>query len=75
MDKWQKGDRVVITYGDRTVDGEVTLASPNSVSLMLSFEALLGGHAGMMPVLLDDDGVYKSLIEWKPVILRRLGRA
>lgn len=49
------GALVRVTYRQRTVDATVLLASGNGKSLMLSFEALLGGYAGMMPVLWDDD--------------------
>ena len=34
----------------------VVLASENGKALMLEFEAILDGHAGMMPVLRDEDG-------------------
>jgi hypothetical protein len=59
------GDRVRITCDGRTVDGTVLLASGNGRSLMLSFEAILAGHVGMMPVLAEDDaptGEYRSLM-------------
>ena len=54
---WKTGDKVEITFGERTVDGEILLASENSKSLMLGFEAILGpgpglgGYVGMMPVM------------------------
>lgn len=56
------GDPVTIGCQGRTVQGVVELASPNGKSLMLSFEAMLAGHVGMMPVLLEDDGVFRSII-------------
>lgn len=62
------GDHVLIGYADRwSVPGIVKLASPNGKSLMLQFEALLGGYAGLMPVLQRDDGSYRDLLMGKPV--------
>lgn len=66
------GDAVEIVYGDHVVRGWVKLASGNGLSLMLEFEAVLGGFVGMMPVLLDDDGVYRDLFRRWPVKLTRL---
>ena len=64
----RKGDAVVITYDGRTVDGEVLLASANGQSLVLGFEALLGGHVGVMPVLWRSDvGGYADLMTGQPV--------
>lgn len=64
------GDQVVIEAEDRVVPGEIILASDSGISLMLSFEAILFGYAGVMPVLLCDDGVYRTLFG-KPVTIRR----
>jgi L-rhamnose isomerase len=49
------GDTVTILAEGRTLEAAVVIASPNSVSLLLSFEAILHGHVGMMPVLWDND--------------------
>lgn len=48
---WKTDEQVRITVERRTVDGVVVLASPNGKSLMLAFDAMLVGHAGMKPVL------------------------
>lgn len=61
------GDTVRITYDGRTVGGRVRLASPNGRSLMLEFEAILGGFVGMLPALMDDSGAYRDLIFSRPV--------
>jgi hypothetical protein len=61
------GAAVRITHAGRTVRGAVKLASPNGRSLMLEFDALLGGYAGMMPVLQGDDGTYRDLVKGEPV--------
>lgn len=68
---WKNGDEVLIEYEGRSVPGWIILASPNSVSLMLGFEAMLGGHVGMMPVLRHDDGVYRSIISEEAVRLTK----
>jgi hypothetical protein len=60
------GDKVWIGCDDRTVEGVVILASKNGESLMLGFEALLDGHAGMMPVLMTN-GVFRSIITGQAV--------
>ena len=59
---WRTGDAIAIQCGYRSIPGSVILASENGASLMLSFEAILDGHAGMMPVLRDDDGLYHSVV-------------
>jgi hypothetical protein len=63
------GDLVTITYDGRTVAGVVKLASGNGASLMLEFEAILGGFVGMMPALRDDAGTYRDLVFHKPVAI------
>lgn len=63
----RKGDNVLIGCDDRTVEGVILLASENQKSLMLGFEAILAGHVGKMPVLMDTSGVYRSLINWTAV--------
>ena len=67
---FRQGDNVQITYEGRTVDGVVFLASENSRSLILSFQAMLGGYVSSMPVLADEDGTYADLITGQPVEIR-----
>lgn len=63
-----KGDAVVITYDGRTVDGEVLMASGNGMSLVLGFDAMLGGHLGVMPVFWrSDQGGYTDLMTGRPL--------
>jgi len=66
MTPLQTGDAVKITYEGRTVDGFVIMASPNGRSLLVKFEAMLGGYVGMMPIL---DG--RDVFNDKPVTLAR----
>lgn len=67
---WKKGDRVGITYLGRTVTGRVELASENGISVCLVFDALLGGYAGRMPVLWNEErGEFRCLILGMPVTL------
>jgi hypothetical protein len=67
---WKTGDAVQITCKGRTVVGSVLLASGNGRSLMLQFEALLAGYAGMMPVSWDEAReVFRGLVCGSPVEL------
>lgn len=60
--KWKRGAHVRITCGTETLLGMVMLASDNGNSLMLGFDGILDGHVGWMPVLRDDDGTYRSIV-------------
>jgi hypothetical protein len=51
MDHFKTGDRVVVTFANQTSAAVVVLASANGRSLMLAFDAMLGGYVGMMPIL------------------------
>lgn len=65
------GDKLQIEHDGRWINGNVVLASENGRSLMLSFNAIIEGHVAMMPVLQDDDGVYRPIYgEGNPVKLR-----
>lgn len=65
---WKTGEAVTITFGGVTVAGDVQLASANGRSLILRFEALLGGYAGTMPVL-HEGGGFVDLLTHQPVEL------
>jgi hypothetical protein len=64
-------DRVRLSYRRWVVEAEVVLASDNGMSLLLTFEALLGKHAGAMPVLFEDGG-FRSIIDGAPVTLSKM---
>lgn len=70
----KKGDLVSIQYGPQRVNGMIVIASENEKSLMLGFEALIGGHVTMMPVLMDDEGVYRSIVTNEPVNITKIER-
>ena len=55
------GDEVVLTVGGKSVTAWVTLISPNMRSLWLSFDDVLEGHVGGMPVMRMPDGQYVSV--------------
>lgn len=65
------GDKVTIVCRGamHPVPGTVLLASENGKSLALSFDAILDGHLGMMPVLLGDDGLYRSVVTGTEVVI------
>ena len=71
---YRTGEAVMIECDGRRVAGTVALASGNGRSLMLQFEALIDGHAGLMPVLMDDDGIYRSIVTDIEVRLTPRGR-
>lgn len=71
---FQRGDLVEIGAAGATIRGMVTLASePNGKSLMVMFDGMLDGHAGMMPLLHTEHG-FIALVTGNPVTLRRLKR-
>jgi len=63
----KRGDFVMITCAGQTKRAMVLLASPNGASVMLGFEGTMyargGIYYGSMPVLRDDDGVYRDLAQ------------
>lgn len=74
-----KGDRVSVEYDGRKYDAEVVIASPNGRSLMLAFDCGVwapgGVFLGLMPVLQDDDGRYRDLLEGCEAVITRANRA
>ncbi|HTI78916.1 MAG TPA: hypothetical protein VL614_00545 [Acetobacteraceae bacterium] len=69
---FHKGDVVIITMGLDEVTGVVLLASANGRSLMLTFDKILRGHVGMMPVLQGEDGSFRSIVSREIVQLERV---
>lgn len=65
------GDYVWIEREGQRVGAMVTLASENEDSLMVMFDALFHGYAGMMP-LLRVDGVYRDLINGWEIEVERI---
>jgi hypothetical protein len=74
MTLFAKDDAVEITCDGRTVEGKVIFASSNGLSLMLGFDALLNGHAGMMPVTMRDSISGFSIIDGTEVVIKRVTR-
>jgi hypothetical protein len=60
--KFEPGARVRVTFAGRTVEATVVLASRNGRSVLLEFEAILGGYAGLLP-LLWVDGAFRELMD------------
>lgn len=66
-----RGDFVVLTTDTgRRVEAMVVLASPNGRSLMLMFDAMIGGWLGQMPIFEEEDGSWRAL-DGMPVQLHR----
>jgi len=66
------GDWVTLEYGNQRVEAEILLISENQRSMMLQFEAILGGYVGAMPILQDEDGVYRDLFKNEEVRIKRV---
>jgi hypothetical protein len=69
--KYVKGDPIDVTCDGRTVEGVVFLASANSLSLMIGFEAIFNGHVGMMAVTMTDANHGYSIIDGTEVTIRK----
>jgi hypothetical protein len=68
-----RGDRVRVQAFGRHVDAIVEIAAGNGRSLMVSFDALLGGYVGMMPLLWSQDRTcYQDLIRGEKVVIETL---
>lgn len=68
---FKTGDNITATYDGRTVVATVLLASPNGRSLMIGWDdGMLGGFVGKMPILQDERGDYRCLMDQKPVTLK-----
>jgi hypothetical protein len=72
--KLEKDDAIVVTCGDRTVPAKVEMISSNQVSILISFDALLGGHSGIMPATRWDmaRNAYRSIIDGTEIIVKKL---
>lgn len=69
-----KGQIVSLEYHGQKIDATVMLASENGRSLLLWFDGFLhtpsgGAHFLRIPLLLDDDGIYRDLRENAPATL------
>lgn len=71
MTVYAKGEAIEVTCEGRTVEGVVIFASANGLSLMIGFEAMFGGHAGMMPVTMDSATNGHSIIDGTEIIIRK----
>lgn len=70
-----RGQFVELTYCGQTIVAMVMLASSNGRSLYLGFDGALhaeggGIFPGSMPLLQDDDGVYRDLVVNLPAIIK-----
>jgi hypothetical protein len=74
----KRGDFVRITYREQVKRAMVMLVSPNGRSLMLGFDGLLyvregddvGAYCGFMPVLQDEGGVYRDLLNGEALTIQ-----
>jgi hypothetical protein len=66
-----KHDLIEITYDGHTNDGVVIMASTNGKSLVVGFDAIIDGHVGMMPIVMEDGVSGHSLISGAEIIIKR----
>jgi hypothetical protein len=57
------GDSVTISNGTRKLYGIVGIASPNYRSIMISYEGILGGFVGMVPLLWTEEEGYRDFLD------------
>lgn len=64
---------VFVTYEGKTTEAEVYMRSDNGKSVVLRFDAMLGGYVGMMPIMWEEmeppPGRYIDLINGKPLVV------
>lgn len=71
MDHFKTGDRVLLKLDKVESPATVLLASANGRSLMLGFEAMIGGYVGTMPVFWSDElGEFVDLINGREISVR-----
>lgn len=73
-DPFQTGEAIVITAEGRVLPGVITLASRNGRSLFLQYDGMIAGEIGAMAVLLDENGVLRSIISNVPISITREGK-
>jgi hypothetical protein len=71
---YKTGQAVTLAYHGQEKEALIVLASGNSRSLMLYFDGALRTPGGgllvnSIPLLMDDDGVYRDLAENAPATL------
>jgi len=68
----QSGDYVWIIADGKRIKALVGLASPNSYSLMLYFDAMVWGYLGAMPILwVEAEHKYHDLVRREEVQLEK----
>lgn len=60
---WKTGDSCIMVANGEKWLATVSLATANQNALGLTFDGHIRGHAGFVPILRDDDGVYRSIID------------
>lgn len=67
-----RGMFVHVTFDGRTITAMVTLASDNGSSLVIMFDAVLGGYVGMMPLRWSGaDRAFHDLIHDRVAVVTR----
>jgi hypothetical protein len=63
------GDLVQVTFDGRTVRARVALVTADGRPGAITFDAMLGGYVGMMPIVWNMDGTAVDLIEGREVVV------
>jgi hypothetical protein len=71
------GDAVIISWRGKQVPGRIRLASENERSLFIEWDAfktetMIAGCLGAMPLLRDDTGIYRCLMNDEPIDIERV---
>lgn len=78
MDDLKRGDMLILRYDNQVMRCRVELASDNGRSLLVEFAddalRLADGYslAFGAPILRDETGIYRCLLDGHPVILERV---
>lgn len=73
---YRSGDKITITHNGKTVPGWIELASDNQISLYVRYdymkhECMIAGHIGGIPLMRDDSGEYRCLLNDEPIKIAR----
>lgn len=68
----QRGDFVIITTpSGQEMPAMIGLASDNGKSIIVFFDGMIGGYAGVMPASLQEDGQWLGIADQMPVMIVR----
>jgi hypothetical protein len=69
---FKRGDGVLLECDGEKWLAEIALISKNGKSVAVTFNGMVHGHVGMMPLLQDHGIIYRSIIDQVAVTLKPL---